>query len=300
MLAQSLEAPLACDLKLDIEAVGIVAPGGQAEAVTKLHNAQERTRLAGLLQHCAPRRIPPSSQPQIPRQLARGSGVSRASSAPRASVYACLASKSALDGIDGQDETTAVIALSTTAALDAALRYELSGLEYGWETVDPFLLPYAIPSAMATQVAMACGANEGAICLFDGFYSFPHALTLSAIYLRSAVRRVVIVAAEQAVPALTQAMGCQGMDDLMEGAVAFVVRQPVDHAAAVWLRVRQHHPRGLGDHGATPVPTVGTSLDDMLSVCSLIASLPEVATSIDTPWIRSRSGAVELLAAPHG
>jgi len=297
MQASSLATPSITELHLSISAISMVAPGGNVDAATRLLDISDYWQIAAGLRNGGPRRVPLSFETAIDRQRAKRAGISRVSSAPRATIYACLAGQAALESTGIDNEPTAVIAMSTTASLSAALTHEICGLANGWETVDPFLLPYAIPSAMATQVAGACDAHEGAICLCDGFHSFPHALSLAAAYLHSYATRVLIVAAEQSVSGLTRTMDAHGMSDIAEGAVAIVLQNVEKQPCKLTLSTvagatTQHDPR---EHAAT----IGTSMDDMLRLCYLIGSLSEHALSAQES-LKSFSRSVEIRVGIDG
>jgi hypothetical protein len=70
----------------------------------------------------------------------------------------------------------AIVSASTSSATAVAVNFETRGLSEGWNAVDPLLLPSTLPSALATQLAMAVGANGFALSCDTGLLGTFHAI----------------------------------------------------------------------------------------------------------------------------
>ena len=137
-----------------------------------------------------------STGSRIVTNLKRESGVARPSSAATASLYTALVAQ-ALAAAGALDDALVLVA-STTATLDTCIAYEITGLVDGWDLVDPFALPNAIPSAPVTFASKVLGATGGAIALPGSHSSLEFALDTAVVMLGSATSAVVIIASESA------------------------------------------------------------------------------------------------------
>jgi len=159
---------------------------------------------------------------ELSRPYAKSSGIPQARSAARASIYATLAAKALVEAAGVQDKgSLAVLTVSNTATLAIACRFERMAHQDGWDMVDPYLLPNSIPSATATHVARATGAEAFSISLIDGARSWQYGLELAIDAVENGVAQVLLIAAEQLDDAGRRAIG----PDMRaaEGAIALLI-----------------------------------------------------------------------------
>lgn len=116
----------------------------------------------------------------LPLPLMRSSGVARARSAAKSTIFAALLGKeliatvSANDGYSGN--RTGVAVASSTAITPIAWEFESVGVRNGWQKTDTMLLPSSIPSAITTQTSAVFDTHANAIAFQDGAFGLCAAL----------------------------------------------------------------------------------------------------------------------------
>lgn len=144
------------------------------------------------------------------QELRKASGLprSRSVSAVACSTAILLRRFLSESGMTGRD--VGLIVASTSAAVGVAYDFERTGTRQGWDLVDPFALPNAIPSAAATQPALAAGAQAFAFTILDQQAGGILALEIAAVMLLSerAAAIVVVCAEEFPVVQATAAKAC--------------------------------------------------------------------------------------------
>lgn len=92
---------------------------------------------------------------EIPLPVLRSSGVARARSAAKGTVFAALLGKQLLGTVSGRENyhgnRVGVAVASSSAITPIAWEFETVGLRKGWDKTDTLLLPSSIPSAITTQ-----------------------------------------------------------------------------------------------------------------------------------------------------
>lgn len=149
-------------------------------------------RLQGGLQDGQQDEAPDDARYEIPAAVMRGSGVTRARSAAKATVYSALLARKLLDtaaarpGYHGDRAGVAIASGSSITPI--AWKFETAGLRHGWDRTDTLLLPSSIPSAITTQVSAALDTHAAAIAFQDGLLGVCAALEyahLSFLHRRS-------------------------------------------------------------------------------------------------------------------
>jgi hypothetical protein len=97
---------------------------------------------------------------------ARKLGLARAGSVPMAGCLAAILCHEGI-GLDTKAYRTGLFVCSTSAASSTTYKFEKFGMAQGWKIVDPFWLPNALPTAVATSV-FAMLKLKGVTCGFQG------------------------------------------------------------------------------------------------------------------------------------
>lgn len=128
----------------------------------------------------------------IPLPVMRSSGVARARSAAKGTVFAALLGKQLLGTVSGQENyhgnRVGVAVASGSAITSIAWEFETIGLRKGWDKTDTLLLPSSIPSAITTQTSAVFGTHAAAIAFQDGIFGICAAIEyahLSFVHQRS-------------------------------------------------------------------------------------------------------------------
>lgn len=173
---------------------------------------------------------PSSLAIQLPMSELRESGVPRARSASRATVYGAILAKILIDDLGMNVAETGVFIGSATACTEVSYAFELRGLKEGWDVVDPFALPNSIPSAIATQICTAIGARAFSSVHTETCTAFLSAVFEAAFALDTGrARHALALVAEEtgeiqlrALSALNESAGCGN------GAFGFLMSRDVD------------------------------------------------------------------------
>jgi hypothetical protein len=128
----------------------------------------------------------------LPLALMRASGVPRARSVAKSTVFAALLGRDLLKQLattiayDG--DRVGVAVASSSAIAPIAWEFESVGMKSGWSRTDTMLLPSSIPSAITTQTSAVFGTHASAISFQDGVLgacaAFEH-IYLSFLHQRS-------------------------------------------------------------------------------------------------------------------
>jgi|GEM_PF-2022867 len=104
--------------------------------------------------------------------MMRSSGVARARSAAKATIFAALLSKQLLNIVSGHNgyhaDNVGIAVASSSATIPIAWSFEAIGVQKGWDKTDTMLLPSSIPSAITTQISAALDTHASAIAFQDG------------------------------------------------------------------------------------------------------------------------------------
>ena len=111
-------------------------------------------------------------------------GIPRPSTASRASVLGATVSRALLTAGAVPPARLGVTSASTTSATGCAVEFDSRGLAEGWNAVNPLLLPSTLPSALATQITLALGAQGCVQAFLTGLLGVFHALEAAALALR--------------------------------------------------------------------------------------------------------------------
>lgn len=122
----------------------------------------------------------PAAPVDLPMPLLRSSGVSRARSAARSTIFSALLGKHLLEAIRHDDtppgSRIGVGVASSSAITPIAWEFESVGLRNGWNKTDTMLLPSSIPSAITTQISAVFDIHAAAIAFQDGAFGVCSAL----------------------------------------------------------------------------------------------------------------------------
>jgi hypothetical protein len=175
----------------------------------------------------------------LPIDYLRNSKIQRPRSASRATIFGAYACRACLDQVGHlKARSIGIVGITTTATLETSQRFETIGLSEGWNLVDPFLLPNAIPSAFVTQISTALKLTGWNVCLSDGFKSFSDGFALAETLLQIDHDLVILVAAEGASSLANDAMAQFKDKKLIEGAVAFALtKRNKDENATATARI---------------------------------------------------------------
>lgn len=128
--------------------------------------------------------------------LRRRCGIPRPSTASRSAVAAAVACRALLPALP-PNARLSIATVSTTSAIGAATEFEARGLRESWSSVDPLLLPSTLPSALATQLAMALGAHASAVSCTIGLLGMFHAIESALHSLSSGDTDVALVVSSE-------------------------------------------------------------------------------------------------------
>lgn len=175
-----------------------------------------------------------SAPTALPLPLMRSSGVSRARSAAKSTIFSALLGKKLLETMtpDGQQPGSRIgVAIASSSAITPiAWEFETVGLRSGWNRTDTMLLPSSIPSAITTQISAVFDIHAAAIAFQDGAFGICSALEyahLSFAHQRS--DHFLIMGADEICQVQCDAM--QALEDhrpRIDGAAGLVVgRSPL-------------------------------------------------------------------------
>lgn len=144
------------------------------------------------------------------QELRKASGIPRSRSAAVVTCSTAILLRRFLSesGIAGRD--VGLIVASTSSAVGVAYDFERTGTREGWDLVDPFALPNAIPSAAATQPALATGAQAFALTVLDQRAAGILALEIAAVLLQAERASAILVVCGEEFPLVqaTAATAC--------------------------------------------------------------------------------------------
>ncbi|MBO9537891.1 hypothetical protein [Herbaspirillum sp.] len=169
----------------------------------------------------------------IPLSVMHNSGVTRARSAAKGTIFAALLGKQLLKTISDKENYhgnhVGVAVASNSAITSIAWEFETVGLSKGWDKTDTLLLPSSIPSSISTQVSTALGTHAAAIAFQDGAFGIFAAIEyahLSFIHRRSDY--FLIIGAEEICQVQCNALAALGdQRPLIDGASGLMlVRTP--------------------------------------------------------------------------
>ncbi|MFC4274392.1 hypothetical protein [Achromobacter aloeverae] len=185
----------------------------------------------------------------------QGSGVARARSAAKSTVYAALLGRRLLDTVAPRDgyhgDHVGVAVASGSTITPIAWDFETTGLRKGWRKTDTLLLPSSIPSAIATQVSAALDTHAAALAFQDGALGVCAAFEYA--HLAFAHRRAdyfLVMGADEVSQIQGDALAALGdTRPVLNGASGLVLgRTP--HGDQDWqLRLCAHVDRNAGDVG---------------------------------------------------
>lgn len=116
----------------------------------------------------------------IPLSVMRSSGVARARSSAKGTVFAALLGKQLLQTVAQREhyhgDRVGVAVASSSAITPIAWEFETVGLRKGWDKTDTLLLPSSIPSAITTQTSAVFNTHAVAIAFQDGAFGVCSAL----------------------------------------------------------------------------------------------------------------------------
>jgi hypothetical protein len=151
----------------------------------------------------------------IPLSVMRGSGVARARSAAKGTVFAALLGKQLLETVSEREQyhgnRVGVAVASSSAITPIAWEFETIGLSKGWDKTDTMLLPSSIPSAITTQTSAVFDTHAAAIAFQDGAFGVCAALEyvhLSFTHQRSDY--FVVIGAEEVCQVQCSALAALG------------------------------------------------------------------------------------------
>lgn len=197
------------------------------------HDWNVTPRTLGFDGHVAPRRIATVSNDQLleplPSSVLKASGVARARSAAKSTVFAALLAKTMLGSlkdravVDGNRVGVGIV--SSSAIIPIFWKFESVGVSDSWDNTDTMLLPASIPSAVGTASSSVTDSHATAITFADGavgmFSAIEHA-HLGFVHDRSDY--FLVIAAEEACAPMIDAMQSMGVDrEVIDGAAGFVL-----------------------------------------------------------------------------
>jgi hypothetical protein len=215
--------------------------------------------------------------------LMRSSGVARARSAAKSTIFAALLGKeliatiSAREGYSGN--RTGVAVASSTAITPIAWEFETVGVRNGWLKTDTMLLPSSIPSAITTQTSAVFDTHATAIAFQDGAFGLCAALEhahLSFAHNRS--DHFLVIGAEEIC-----AVQCDALDALNDD------RPRIDGASGIVLGRSPSTPNDwrlafcFNDTGETP-PSLPEGWDGADTLDLTIAGSATVFTATLVPY----------------
>jgi hypothetical protein len=157
--------------------------------------------------------------------LRRMSGVPRSRSVAPSTIYAAILCRRLRETFVANDSQVGIAVASTTATAGIAFDFEFRGLLEGWELVDPLVLPNTIPSALATQVAIATKAHSFAVSFIDGLLGFFSAVEFASAAIMGGRSRIgLVLGAEEIGPVQESAHRALSREiTLCEGSVGLVL-----------------------------------------------------------------------------
>lgn len=108
---------------------------------------------------------------ELPVAVGRSSGVARARSAAKSTVYAALLGKNLLQTLDNAQIPGERVGVGIAATSDTTYishEFESVGVRNGWGKTDTMLLPSSIPSAITTQTSAVFDTHAAAIAFQAG------------------------------------------------------------------------------------------------------------------------------------
>lgn len=157
---------------------------------------------------------PPACPTEIPLNVMRSSGVARARSAAKATLWAALLGKSLLATVPGQarqGERVGVAVASSSSITPVAWEFETVGLLKGWNKTDTLLLPSSIPSAIATQISAAFQTHAAAIAFQDGLWGMCAAMEHAHLsFLNQRADHFAVIAADEVCTIQCRALAALG------------------------------------------------------------------------------------------
>lgn len=166
------------------------------------------------------------------QQIQRLSGVSRARSASWATCYASVLAQALCNHLCSPRDECGIVVITGSAASSVGFRLDRSGMQRGWNLLDPFGLQHSIPSVVPTEIAKMIGARRFAISFVDGLFGFLHAIEMAVMAIRGAwAKSSLVIAAEEFGDVTHLALSAMGIrSPKLEGAVGFVLTKSDDNA----------------------------------------------------------------------
>lgn len=206
-------------------------------------------------------------------QVMRASGVPRARSAARCTVFAALVAKalrtSLADALQASSslasgDEVGIAVVSNSATVQIFFQFESVGVSRSWKDTDAMLLPASIPSAGCTAASMVTDSHASAVTFGDGLYGVCAALEhAQLLFHHGRARHLLLLATEEANAPMARALatlgdlravydGCAGLllssqplapSDWQLAALAIIPEGGTVRINAPWLqgsRVRVH------------------------------------------------------------
>lgn len=218
------------------------------------------------------------------RDLQRASGIPRPRSAASASVWASTLAAALLEHLgEGTDRTRIGLSVaSTSSTARVAYDFDVRGLVEGWDLVDAGALPNTIPTAVATQPAIAHGLQGFATVTLDGLLGVVPAVEIAAVMIaRGDVDAALVVVTEELSAVQMTAYRTLGAEPVRSEGAAGLLLKRAGPGAGGWVVRRTVEgggkpgelPRGWSGVPVTDVRATAFSALQSLSVPALLATI---------------------------
>lgn len=187
----------------------------------------------------------------LPSSFLKASGVARARSASRSTVFAATLAKALVGTIRSESnvpgDRIGVGIVASSAVMPIFWQFESVGLSESWDMTDTTLLPASIPTSVPTAVSSVTDCHAAAVTFHDGipgmFAAFEHALL--SFHHGRADYYLVMSADEASEPLLRTLRALNLRRAVLNGAAGIVLsRQPQsshDWQVTSIERVPAHH-----------------------------------------------------------
>jgi len=165
----------------------------------------------------------------LPAAVLKASGVARARSAAKCTVFASVLARSlrpyASANPEADKDAVGLGVVCTSAITPIFWRFEAVGLTEGWDNTDTMLLPASIPSAVVTAASTATDFHATAMTFGDGAVGVFNAIEHAYVGMRNErFSSFMLLTSDEACTHTLDALKALGVDrDVVDGASGLVL-----------------------------------------------------------------------------